>query len=130
MKWTKESHSKSCFILACRRFYFLKYLYICRKDDLTVNQFLWEKSCLGEENWGKNCCFGGTENTLKSIQGAISEKQKKFLTFIIISRRLKKFICCNRYSCFFDHSWGFFGSCSICSSNGKEFTYFILKKDS
>ena len=40
MKWTKESHSKSCFILACRRFYFLKYLYICRKDDLTVNQFL------------------------------------------------------------------------------------------
>ena len=81
MKWTKESHSKSCFILACRRFYFLKYLYICRKDDLTVNQFLWEKSCLGEENWGKNCCFGGTENTLKSIQGAIWEKQKKIPYF-------------------------------------------------
>ena len=36
---------------------------------------------MGEENWGKNCCFGGTENTLKSIQGAISEKQKKIPYF-------------------------------------------------
>ena len=35
---------------------------------------------MGEENWGKNCCWG-TENTLKSIQGAISEKQKKIPYF-------------------------------------------------
>ena len=82
---------------------------------------------MGEENWGKNCCFGGTENTLKSIQGAISEKQKKIPYFHHLYQDSKNSYVVIGIVVF---SWGFFGSCSICSSNGKEFTYFILKKDS
>ena len=54
----KESHSKSCFILACRRFYFLKYLYICRKDDLTVNQFLFERKVGGKKIGAKIVVLG------------------------------------------------------------------------
>ena len=92
MKWTKESHSKSCFILACRRFYFLKYLYICRKDDLTVNQFLWEKS------WGKKIgakiVVGGLKIPLKVYR---EQSQRKTKTYFHHIKTLNFFICS---SCF------------------------------